>query len=158
NQLALPDLFSSTPPAAPRDRPDSNARVAVPEPELPKFPELTLGDIPVQFEFDLRALEPSGLQTVAGAEIFLRRDYALLKLQKGFDEILSVGSVKNVVSFWYQIETVRRVLRDFRGRALLADEVGLGKTIEACFVLKEYWMRGLVRKVLILTPPSLVNQ
>lgn len=60
--------------------------------------------------------------------------------------------------FWYQLETVRRVLRDFRGRVLLADEVGLGKTIEACLALKEYWMRGLVSKALILTPPSLVSQ
>ena len=42
--------------------------------------------------------------------------------------------------------------------ALLADEVGLGKTIEACLVLKEYWMRGMVRKALVLTPPSLVSQ
>jgi SNF2 family DNA or RNA helicase len=50
------------------------------------------------------------------------------------------------------------VLRHFKGRALLADEVGLGKTIEACLVLKEYWMRGMVRKVLVLTPPSLVSQ
>ena len=40
----------------------------------------------------------------------------------------------------------------------MADEVGLGKTIEACLVLKEYWMRGLVRKALVLTPPSLVSQ
>jgi SNF2 family DNA or RNA helicase len=58
----------------------------------------------------------------------------------------------------YQQETVRRVLRHFKGRALLADEVGLGKTIEACMVLKEYWMRGLVGKALVLTPPSLVSQ
>jgi SNF2 family DNA or RNA helicase len=58
----------------------------------------------------------------------------------------------------YQLETVRRVLRDFRGRVLLADEVGLGKTIEACLALKEYWIRGLVSKAIILTPPSLVAQ
>ena len=58
----------------------------------------------------------------------------------------------------YQQETVRRVLRHFKGRALLADEVGLGKTIEACLILKEYWIRGLVHKALVLTPPSLVSQ
>jgi SNF2 family DNA or RNA helicase len=78
-------------------------------------------------------------------------------LQKGFDELLSPG-VSHLEHFWYQLETARRVLRDFRGRALLADEVGLGKTIEAGLVLKEYTMRGLVKKALILTPPSLVPQ
>ncbi len=35
-----------------------------------------------------------------------------------------------------------------RGRALLADEVGLGKTIEAGLILKEYVLRGLVRRAL----------
>jgi SNF2 family DNA or RNA helicase len=79
-------------------------------------------------------------------------------LQKGFDELLSLGAVRNFEHFWYQLETARRVLRDFRGRALLADEVGLGKTIEACLALKEYTMRGLAKRVLILTPPSLVVQ
>lgn len=45
-----------------------------------------------------------------------------------------------------------------RGRAILADEVGLGKTIEAGLILKEYIIRGLVKKVLILVPASLVLQ
>ncbi|MEO7273540.1 MAG: SNF2-related protein, partial [Vicinamibacterales bacterium] len=69
-----------------------------------------------------------------------------------------LGTIRNVEHFGYQLDTVRRVMRDFRGRVLLADEVGLGKTIEACLTLKEYWLRGLVRKALILTPPSLVPQ
>src|SRR5690606_5921957 len=41
---------------------------------------------------------------------------------------------------------------------ILADEVGLGKTIEAGLILKEYMIRGLVKKVLILVPASLVSQ
>jgi SNF2 family DNA or RNA helicase len=44
------------------------------------------------------------------------------------------------------------------GKAILADEVGLGKTIEAGLILKEYMIRGLVKKVLILVPASLVTQ
>ncbi len=53
---------------------------------------------------------------------------------------------------------MRKVLRHFHGRVLLADEVGLGKTIEACLLLREYLLRGLVRRALILVPPSLVSQ
>ncbi|MGB4006229.1 MAG: DEAD/DEAH box helicase, partial [Halanaerobiales bacterium] len=41
------------------------------------------------------------------------------------------------------------------GRAILADEVGLGKTIEAGMILKEYLDRGLVKKSLILVPATL---
>jgi cyclopropane fatty-acyl-phospholipid synthase-like methyltransferase len=75
-----------------------------------------------------------------------------LRLQKGFDELISLGAVDDVTHFRYQLETVRRILRDC-GRVLLADEVGLGKTIEACLALKEYRLRGLVlQAALILTP------
>ena len=57
-----------------------------------------------------------------------------------------------VEPLWHQIETVRKVLKQFRGRVLLADEVGLGKTIEAGMVLKEYALRGMAERVLVLTP------
>jgi SNF2 family DNA or RNA helicase len=50
------------------------------------------------------------------------------------------------------------VLGPLRGRALLSDEVGLGKTIEAGLVLKEYLARQMVQRVLVLTPPALVEQ
>ncbi|VGO14138.1 RNA polymerase-associated protein RapA [Pontiella desulfatans] len=43
-------------------------------------------------------------------------------------------------------------------RVLLADEVGLGKTIEACLVLHRLMVCGLVRRVLVLVPHALVHQ
>ena len=49
-------------------------------------------------------------------------------------------------------------MRDLNGRAILADEVGLGKTIEAGIVVKEYLLRGAVRTVLVLVPASLCEQ
>ncbi len=82
----------------------------------------------------------------------------LLGLQSGFDILLSLPLIRGVRHYDYQVDTVLRVLRAMRGRAILADEVGLGKTIEAGIVLKELVVRGLARKVLILTPASLVAQ
>ena len=87
----------------------------------------------------------------------LRQSVARLSLVQGFDQLLSLETIA-VEPFPYQLETAQKTLRRFRGRALLCDEVGLGKTIEAALVLKEYLLRDLVRKVLILTPPSLVGQ
>ena len=49
-------------------------------------------------------------------------------------------------------------MKSFRGRALLADEVGLGKTIEALMILTEYILRGMVKSALILVPSALVSQ
>jgi SNF2 family DNA or RNA helicase len=60
--------------------------------------------------------------------------------------------------FDYQVRAAQTALRRFRGRGLLCDEVGLGKTIEAGLVLKEYLVRGMIRRVLVLTPPGLVEQ
>ncbi|WP_210365908.1 SNF2-related protein [Bacillus sp. REN3] len=58
----------------------------------------------------------------------------------------------------HQLEVARQVIENMNGKAILADEVGLGKTIEAGLILKEYMIRGLVKKVLILVPASLVSQ
>lgn len=58
----------------------------------------------------------------------------------------------------HQIESAEQAIEQMSGRAILADEVGLGKTIEAGLILKEYMIRGLVKKALILVPASLVNQ
>ncbi len=74
-----------------------------------------------------------------------------------FQDLVSLATLRGVDSHVYQTETVRRVLRVLRGRALLADEVGLGKTIEALMVLREYQLRGMARRALVLAPPALVR-
>lgn len=58
----------------------------------------------------------------------------------------------------HQHKTAMHVLNNFSHCALLADEVGLGKTIEAGMIIKEYIVRKLVKKVLILVPATLVYQ
>ena len=74
------------------------------------------------------------------------------------ENLICLNQLKNIDKYQYQIDTVLRVFNDFRGRAILADEVGLGKTVEAGMAMTEYIMRGLVKNVLILTPASLVDQ
>lgn len=98
---------------------------------------------------------------------FESRDILNLKLkseevakQSEIKELISYPLIKKNLAFNlpHQQEGALKILRDLDGRALLADEVGLGKTITAGMVLKECIVRGFVRKALILTPPSLVNQ
>lgn len=75
----------------------------------------------------------------------------------GFDTFLSLPRL-GFDPFDYQLQTAQTVLRRMRGRAILADEVGLGKTIEAGLVLSELRMRGLAGRTLVLTPAGLVEQ
>lgn len=91
-------------------------------------------------------------------EVQMFIDYTSLTIQSGYDELLCLNAITDVDKYWYQIETVKKVLKRFRGRVLLCDEVGLGKTIEAGMLIKEYLMRGMVKNVLILTPAPLVSQ
>jgi SNF2 family DNA or RNA helicase len=74
------------------------------------------------------------------------------------DRLICLDSLRGVERFPHQMKAALSVMRDLGGRGLLADEVGLGKTIEAGMVLKEYLLRGLVRTALVLVPASLVEQ
>lgn len=117
-------------------------------------------DIPFSTEIELAPLLGALASPPAGDGGWyrLRERHTRLGLAQGFDELLCLQHLRGIETFWYQVETVRKVLKQFRGRVLLADEVGLGKTVEAGMVLKEYLLRGMVENVLVLTPASLVGQ
>jgi SNF2 family DNA or RNA helicase len=87
----------------------------------------------------------------------LRRSAESLALLPGFDTLIALDH-NRIEELPHQIDVAMRVLRHMGGRALLADEVGLGKTIEAGLILKELAVRGLARRILILTPAALVDQ
>lgn len=88
----------------------------------------------------------------------LIREAEETKVSPSFDELLCLQHLPMVIPYPHQLDTAKRVLNELHGRAILADEVGLGKTIEAGLILKEYMMRGLVKKALVLVPASLVLQ
>lgn len=87
----------------------------------------------------------------------LRREAEHVALVPGFDRLITLGG-NAIKELPHQIDVAQRVLRQMGGRAILADEVGLGKTIEAAIIYKELAIRGLARRALILTPASLVGQ
>ena len=98
--------------------------------------------------------EPLG----SGAVAFrLLQRASLLWISNQTDDLLCLPHCR-IEHLDFQTRTALKVLGPMRGRALLSDEVGLGKTIEAGLVLKECLTRGLVRRFLILTMPSLVDQ
>ncbi len=118
---------------------------------------LTSGGIPIRWRFEPFG-NRDGEQSANVANLRLHLDHARLNLLRGFDQLLCLEGLTGIEHLPHQIETVRKVLRRFRGRVLLADEVGLGKTIEAGLLLREYLLRGLVKRVLILVPNPLVSQ
>lgn len=79
-------------------------------------------------------------------------------LCRSFSELRALSYLPHIEFLPHQIDTANKVMTEMNGRALLADEVGLGKTIEAGLILKEYMIRRLVKSALILVPSSLMNQ
>lgn len=75
-----------------------------------------------------------------------------------FEGLQAPKHLSDLTPLPHQLEVAKQVVENMNGKAILADEVGLGKTIEAGLILKEYMIRGLVKKVLILVPASLVTQ
>ncbi len=69
------------------------------------------------------------------------------------------GVVSSVIDLYdHQIEVARRVLEDPKQRYLLADEVGLGKTIEAGIVIRQYLLDHPEGHVVVIVPPLLQRQ
>lgn len=93
------------------------------------------------------------------------REFSLTLLAHSLFKITTIDSLiakslyENKIQILdHQTQTALNVLNNFSYRALLADEVGLGKTIEAGILLKEFIIRKLVKKILILTPATLKFQ
>src|SRR5699024_4773997 len=92
-------------------------------------------------------------------ELFqLQYHYKQSTIITDFHQLQALHYLPQVDFLSYQLEAAKTVIEEMNGRAILADEVGLGKTIEAGLILKEYIVRGLVKNALILVPASLVNQ
>lgn len=100
-------------------------------------------------------LEGAGFDTLDLVKLRLQGEK--LATLDNFDELLAVD-VANVERMPHQEAVARHALSRLRGRAVLADEVGLGKTIEAGFAIKELTLRGLAKRVLILCPAPLREQ
>ena len=81
-----------------------------------------------------------------------------LRCRRAQGALVAFDMSRGVIRYPHQEEAARRVIEEMRGRALLADEVGLGKTIEAGLILSEYVLRGMVSRALILVPAALQRQ
>ncbi len=64
----------------------------------------------------------------------------------------------SVIPLPHQLRALTRAMSNERVRYLFADEVGLGKTIEAGLVMRELKLRGLAKRILVIAPKSLASQ
>ncbi len=120
-------------------------------------PEQPIPEVPVHLDFSQLQFQDSLLPISSMKNWQLREMAAQWWVTNQSDDLLGLPYC-NVERLEYQVRAALRVIGPLRGRALLSDEVGLGKTVEAGLILKEYLVRGMVRRFLVLTQPSLVDQ
>ncbi|HUM13323.1 MAG TPA: helicase-related protein [Myxococcaceae bacterium] len=102
----------------------------------------------------------SGLREgrVADARAFLLRRQALTLDEERRNDALGALLASRVMVKPHQIGVVQRVLSARRPRFVLADEVGLGKTIEAGMIFSALRLSGLAARVLVVAPSHLTVQ
>ena len=102
------------------------------------------------------------LHPVAGSvtydENYLRFVVELSRIKNEVASGTLAPLARGVIPLPHQLHALNRALANDNVRYLLADEVGLGKTIEAGLILEELKTRGLVRRTLVVCPTGLATQ
>ena len=106
-----------------------------------------------------RAVDLASLESVRPSVEQILHTTAAAKLLDALEDNLLLAPIQSsVVPLPHQLYALNRAISRDRIRYLLADEVGLGKTIEAGLVLRELKLRGRVKRILVVAPKGLVRQ
>lgn len=91
-------------------------------------------------------------------ENYLRYVTLLSKIRNETSAGILSAISSGVIPLPHQLHVLERALETRNIRYILADEVGLGKTIEAGMIIKELKARGLITRILVVCPTGLVSQ
>ena len=119
----------------------------------------TLIHLPLEIEpvCEARFPLPDAHQLGGHDSALLLRDALLLSLRRGAGPFRSIGQIA-VEPRAYQLVPLLMALKLDPVRLLIADDVGVGKTIEALLIARELLDRGDIERTVVLCPPHLVDQ
>jgi superfamily II DNA or RNA helicase len=100
---------------------------------------------------------PDPSQSGSQSSALLLRDALLLKLRAGAGPFRSLGNLA-LNPRAYQLVPLLMALKQSVTRVLIADEVGLGKTVEALLIARELLDRGEIRTITVICPPHLCEK
>lgn len=111
----------------------------------------------VVYKLSADAIEAESRQVNAN-EYYLRYVAMLSKIKSETSEGILSKLSSGVIPLPHQLHVLNRAVSDNNVRYILADEVGLGKTIEAGLIIEELKARGLIKRILVVCPTGLVTQ
>lgn len=100
---------------------------------------------------------PSPAQKAGHDAALLLKDALILSLRRGAGPFRSFGQI-SIEPRAYQLVPLLMALKLDPVRLLIADDVGIGKTIEAALIARELIDRGDIERMTVLCPPHLVEQ
>ena len=110
----------------------------------------------------IEIVDPAKVTLVADSSPFYRRTQLFLESQWRqkipTDSKLHIGNKAAMDLMPYQLEPAQQALRKPKQRILVADAVGLGKTLEAGILMSELILRGKGKRILVVTAKSMMTQ
>ncbi|MBZ7403692.1 helicase [Klebsiella grimontii] len=100
--------------------------------------------------------QPAQTIVTADALCYLATAAKIANVQQ--EDTLLAPIESNVIPLPHQLKALTKAMSKKQVRYLFADEVGLGKTIEAGLVMRELKLRGLAKRILVCVPKGLVSQ
>lgn len=111
---------------------------------------------------DIKVVNPAEVRLIPDTSSHFRRTQLYLesqwRQQIPTDTDLHIGDKAAMDPMAYQLEPAQISLRRPRQRILIADTVGLGKTLEAGILMSELIMRGKGKRILVVTVKSMMTQ
>lgn len=111
---------------------------------------------------DIKLIDPIEIKLVTDDSPFFRRSKLYIESQWRqkipTDSALHIGDRAAMDLLNYQLEPAQLALSKLRPRILIADAVGLGKTLEAGILISELIIRGKGKRILVVTVKSMMTQ
>lgn len=110
----------------------------------------------------IQIVDPASIQLIADSSPFFKRSLLYLesqwRQQLPTDTNLHIGHKAAMDPMPYQLDPAKLSLQRPRQRILIADTVGLGKTLEAGILMSELIARGKGKRILVVTVKSMMTQ
>ena len=116
----------------------------------------------VDVENDIEIVDPAKVTLVPDDSAFFRKSKVYIESQWRSkiptDNKIHIGNKAAMDLMSYQLEPAQMALNKTRQRILIADTVGLGKTLEAGILMSELIARGKGKRILVVTVKSMMTQ
>tara|TARA_R110002072_G_scaffold135053_2_gene276194 strand:- start:5247 stop:8042 length:2796 start_codon:yes stop_codon:yes gene_type:complete len=122
------------------------------------FVRIWLSESDVVVKTSADELQPFNHQGLMGAHKIIWLACGARIAASQYEDLLLAPIGSAVIPLPHQLKALNKAVSSKQIRYLLADEVGLGKTIEAGLIIRELKLRGLVKRVLVVAPKGLLKQ